>query len=406
MTRRRGVAIALAIAVVAGAIVVGYRVGGGDGGADGARRATPGAAGSTAASGATGAGGGAGAGAAARSAAPALAAGGVEPYPELGSPGIARDDPLTAYKKANVYPPTSRPLSAGHVDLLRPNTRHESPREVEADDGVTYLFTADRYFVMGDEALSSALTVWRDGAVIPARVTRASAVVLQAGGAADAMRRFPIEFVASGGALVNRFVPATAAPDLRRQTAFSIEIEFDYGGTAPQRSHFDFQYTPGEGIPARFTGTFRDAIVGGSLVVGAGVAVAREGHYVIDCNLYDANDAPVAWSRFKGTLAAGTRTAELVFFGKVILDSGAQPPFHLGQLRGARFDPGSEPDLEQMPPFTGTFTTRSFDLAELSPAEWDSPDKQRTIRFLTEQAERGVHQGAASRPAPGPGSGP
>ena len=404
MTRRRVAAIAIAIAAVAGAIIVGYRVvGGGDGGDGGAKATGPGAAGSAPA-GAAGAGAGAGVGVTGRPGAPVLAAR-VEPYPELGSPGISTDDPLTAYRKANVYPPTSRPLSPGHVDLLRPNTRHETPREVDADEGVTYLFTADRYFVMGDEALTSTLTVWRDGAAIPARITRASAVLLQAGAAADAMRRFPIEFVASGGGLVNRFAPATTVPDLRRQTAFSIEIEFDYGGTAAQRAHFDFQYTPGAGIPARFTGTFRDAIVNGSLVVGVGVAVAREGHYVIDCNLYDANDAPVAWSRFKGTLATGTRTAELVFFGKVILDSGAQPPFHVGQLRGARFDAGSEPDLEQMPPFAGTFTTRTFELAELSPAEWDSPDKQRTIRFLTEQAERGVHQGAASRPAtppPGP----
>jgi hypothetical protein len=330
----------------------------------------------------------------------------VEPYPELGHPGISRDDPLTAYRKANVYPPTSRPLTPGHADLLNPNRRHETAREVDADDGVTYLFTADRYFIMADEALTSTLTVWRDGALVPARITSAHAVVLQAGADPATMRRFPLEFVASAGSLVNRFVPAATVADLRRQTAFSIEIELDYGGAAPQRAHFDFQYTPAAGVPARFTGTFRDAIVDGSLVIGASVAVTREGHYVIDCNLYDAADAPVAWSRFKGRLAAGTQTAELVFFGKVLLDGGARPPFHIGQLRGARLEPGSDPDLEQMPPFLGTYTTRTFDLTELSPAEWDSPQKQKTIQFLTEQAAKGVHQGAASTPpAPAPGAG-
>src|SRR5262245_43555187 len=53
----------------------------------------------------------------------------ITPYPASGVPGIASDDPLTAYKKANVYPPTSRPLTRDQLDLLRPNQRHESLRE-------------------------------------------------------------------------------------------------------------------------------------------------------------------------------------------------------------------------------------------------------------------------------------
>jgi hypothetical protein len=46
----------------------------------------------------------------------------IAPYPPRGAPGLSTDDPLTAYRKANVYPPTSRPLTRDQHDLLRPTS--------------------------------------------------------------------------------------------------------------------------------------------------------------------------------------------------------------------------------------------------------------------------------------------
>jgi hypothetical protein len=331
-------------------------------------------------------------------AAPALAVS-VEPYPEHGTDGISRDDPLTAYRRANVYPPTSRPLSAEHVDLLRPNTRHESVRPTDADDGVTFLFTADRYYVLGDEPLVATLEAWRDGAPLAVTIAQAFAVVLKPGTVPQLEDAIPVTYAAEGGRMVARFVPSTIA-GLTRQTAIGMYVEFEYGG-AKQRGHFDFQYTPSAGIPARFTGQFSDAIETGSLVIRAKVDVIDAGSYLLDCNLYDANDNPVAWTRFKGPLASGVRDAELVFFGKVIVDAGAKGPFHIGQLRGVRFVPGMDPDTEQMPPYEGTYTTRAYETSQFSSAEWDSPDKQRMIDLLTAEAARGVHRGAAATGDPG-----
>jgi hypothetical protein len=148
-------------------------------------------------------------------------------------------------------------------------------------------------------------------------------------------------------------------------------------------------------VPARFTGAFRDAVEAGSLVVHAGVAVTTAGRYVIDCNLYDASDRPVAWTRAKVTLAAGNRDVALTFFGKVLVDQHARGPFHIGQLRGALFDPGHDPDLVQMPAYARTYTTAPYATEAFSDAEYDSPEKQRMIEFLTTQKERGVHQGPA-----------
>jgi hypothetical protein len=313
------------------------------------------------------------------------------PYPVHGVAGVTTDDPLTAYRKANVYPPTSRPLSSDQIDLLRPNQRHEAVSPADHGDGVRYLFTADRYFVVGDETLTATLEVWRDGAPQTVAIVQAVAAV------ADPMhgeRKIPIAFTARGTALAHTFAPAQLA--LARQSAITMSVEFD-DGIARQRAQLDFQYTPTGGIPARFTGAFRDTIEDGSLVIHAGVEVARAGHYVIDANLFDADDKPVAWSRFKGDLAAGTQGAPLVFFGKVLRDVDAHGPFHLGQLRGARFVPDLDPDLEQMPAFAGSFATRPYANDDFSDAEYDSPDKQRMIDLLGRDS---THRGGGSHGEP------
>src|SRR5687768_13982083 len=52
--------------------------------------------------------------------------------------------PLEAYRFTAQYPPTSRPLGPGNVDLLEPNRRHETPRPGK-DGALHYLFTADKY---------------------------------------------------------------------------------------------------------------------------------------------------------------------------------------------------------------------------------------------------------------------
>jgi hypothetical protein len=316
----------------------------------------------------------------------------VAPAPGRGHAGVSTDDPLTAYRKLNVYPPASRPLTREQTDLLRPGERHEQRRPTDADDGVDFLFTADRYFVFGDEAIAPSLDVRRDGKPIPVTITQAFAAVIEPGNRAPA--RFPFE-LRGGSPLRGAFAPSMMR--LSRQAAIGLYVEFDYGG-ARQRARIEFQYTPSAGIPARFTGSFQDAAANGSLVVRAGVTVVRGGHYVIDCNLYDAEDRPVAWTRSKVELTESTREVELSFFGKVLTDQGARGPFKIGQLRGARFDPGRDPDLEQMPPYAGSYTTRAYPASAFSDAEYDSPDKQRMLRFLAEQQAKGVHQ-AGARPA-------
>jgi hypothetical protein len=312
-------------------------------------------------------------------------------YAELGEGGVATDDPLTAYRRANVYPPTSRPLTREQDDLIHPNKRHETAHPMDGDADVTYLFTADRYFAIGDDRLTATLDVRKSGAPVPVQIAHAFAVVQ---GQADT--QIPLVYANAAGTWTTTFAPATLA-SLHRQTSIAMYIEFD-AGHAHQRAHFDFQYTPATGIPARFTGAFTDEVIDGSLVIHAGVEVARAGAYVIDCNLYTTTGEPIGWSRFKGNLGAGQAVADLSFFGKVIADANAAGPFQIGELRGARYDPGVEPDLEQMAPFTNSYQTEGYPVTAFSDVDYDSPAKQRMIQMLQDQQAKGTHQGAAGQP--------
>jgi hypothetical protein len=318
----------------------------------------------------------------------------VSGYADRAETGLSTDDPLTAYRRANVYPPTSHPLTRDHDDLLHPNRRHETERPMDDDADTKFLFTADRYFVIGDETLAAKLEVNKFGVPVPVQITAAYAVVLDPSRPNAVAEQLPIAFTGAGAAWSSVFTP-TMLGQLQRQTTIGMYVEFETA-TARQHAHFDFQYTPAGGIPARFTGVFHDEVVGGSLVVHAGVNVARAGRYLIDCNIYDDNGEPVGWSRFKGELAAGDATADLSFFGKVITDANASGPFHIGELRGARFDPGNEPDLEQMPSFTGTYATDAYPTTAFSTADYDSPQKQQMIQLLSQEQARGVHLGAAA----------
>src|SRR5262249_36575223 len=164
----------------------------------------------------------------------------------------------------------------------------------------------------------------RDGQPVDVKVAHAFAVVLDP--VRHEERPIPLVFAPAAGVVASTFEPAKLG--LARQSSIGLYIEFDYG-TGKQHAHFDFQYTPTAGIPARFSGVFHDAIEAGSLAIHVGVDVAAAGGYLIDANLFDAADHPVAWSRFKGELAAGAQDAALVFFGKVIVDAGAHGPFHI-----------------------------------------------------------------------------
>ena len=211
---------------------------------------------------------------------------------------------------------------------------------------MTFWFSADKGTVVGDDLLRSFLEVRRDGKAIDVRIVSATA------------DRVPLTFTKNGDRYVNELHLAEMGYD--GPATVNVRIEFEYGAGTTQVASFPFLYTPKTAIPARFTGTFREAILNGSLVVYAGIEVKKQGWYLIDANLWAADDAPVAWTRYKGNLGPDDKEVALEFFGKVLVDAKARAPYQVRQLRGARHLERQDPDVESMPFFEGTYTTRAY----------------------------------------------
>lgn len=176
------------------------------------------------------------------------------------------------------------------------------------------------------------------------------------------------------------FSPA-ALLAIEAATPLRVHLEFEVDGARRERAALNFNYTPAVAIPAKFTSGFEDDLVQGSLELRVGVDVFEPGHYLVDCNLYSA-DQPVAWARFKGLLDGGAATVTLKFFGRALFDAGRGGPYRIGELRGARYVEGQTPDLERVAPLEGTYVTRPYALSLLSNAEWDAPEKHAKIAAL------------------------
>lgn len=299
---------------------------------------------------------------------------------EYGETRAPAEDPLTSYKRINQYPPTSRPLSIHH-DVITPNRRYENPQHARQDSDVTFWFSADKSTIVGDDVLHAFLEVRRDGEPIDVRIVSATA------------DKLPLTFEKNGDRYVDELHLAETQYDAT--ASVTLRIEFEYAAGMTQVASFPVLYTPKAGVPARFTGKFREAIVKGSLVVYAGIEVKKEGWYLIDANLWAADDSPVAWTRYKGNLGPSNKEVPLEFFGKVLVDAKSPSPYQVRQLRGARHVEQKDPDLENMPFFEGTYTTRAYPLSTFSAAEWDSEHKREMLRLLAEQQQRGRHNPAA-----------
>ncbi|MCE9571945.1 MAG: hypothetical protein K8W52_02195, partial [Deltaproteobacteria bacterium] len=291
---------------------------------------------------------------------------------------------IDLYLAQSQYPPTSQPLDpARNPDLVSWNVRTDEAHAADLDSRVSYTFSGDAYWVIGDRAITTFLKVSRNGAPTDVRVVRGSVTVHAPRGAplaAELQAPIPLQYTLVDGAWVASFRPADLTT-ITRSVDLVFEIEFDHG-VAHQIARLAAGYTPAAAAPARFTGTYREAIEHGSLVVYAGVEVRDAGWYDVDANLWDAANQGVAWTRFKGDLAKGPQEVRLLFFGKVLLDRHSTAPWHLGELRGYRYDADASPPEQYLDAPTVGFTTQVATLGALSPAEWDSPQRAETLRAL------------------------
>jgi hypothetical protein len=154
-------------------------------------------------------------------------------------------------------------------------------------------------------------------------------------------------------------------------------------------AHFSISPLP----PARFVERVSDRPRDGSLVVTVGLQVDKPGRYRVFANLEHDGEL-LAYAKEDRDLEAGLQQIPLLFFGKILHDSGIDGSFDVTQLRGQRFNlEGSESGSlsEPLLPVERAHRTAAYRAADFSPDEWASPYKQERITELTALAEREPH---------------
>ncbi len=360
-----------------------------------------------------------------------------EPGVRIGDDGIPviDDDPksvLERYKKWAQYPPHTRPLYSGMVDLLNPYNLERTPVKVIAKpaegcqpqaDGsmkcakppvmsdVECQMTPERYISVGKKDFHISLVCRDPRQNTPAAIESIEAKVYRVPLKETVPMLPPISIGDDGQngdeKAGDKTYTITVRPAGSDWGPVYVEASFKVlGSQHVQRT--DFYSTPH--ATAEFQKPIRDAQRSGHLVISVPVNVSKEGYYKFDANLLEKNgeQRPVASAVWEGDLTAGNHTINLEFFGKVIRDSGISGPYVVQNLRGMRnnspvtpsmlkaaFVTGKvigpqehkEPLQEYMEPVAEAYVTGSYRPEDFSSDEWKSEDKDRRIQYLEELAK-------------------
>jgi hypothetical protein len=291
---------------------------------------------------------------------------------------------LAQYRHDAVYPPGSRPLDEGARYKLHWNDAIVS--ELPFTSALSYHYAADRHHVTHGEALTSWIEVWQRGDEtkrVP--LTVRSAWVMTTSGAL-AGRTLELVYhddgrdgdaVAGDLRYTNRFVPAEHE---ELQVSREVQLYADVVAAGVERPMIhDFTYAPRAVLEVLGV---HDAVVDGSLVVTVDSDVLEDGLYTFEANATAApTDEPIAYVDQSFPLHAGRQQVRLVFFGRVFRDRGLSGPYTIRDLRGfRRFVDGAEANIWWS--YAGVHTTAAYDVAQLSDAEWDAPEKREKVRRL------------------------
>jgi hypothetical protein len=335
---------------------------------------------------------------------------------ETGSPqeSVAHDDPVSETKSSPVaiddttpeppsreedqplsnisrYPATTRRIGKNSHDLLNPGSRYERRQRLpndpdNPDPGWNALFTADRYFIHGDEVATISLDLKRNDTVVVPQIMEMRAEAI---GARFEPKTIKLPVYGSNGGALIYFIPDLSWPDF--SGPIRVTTRFKARNLMTQTGTLDFHFTGSDRIPAEFTGQFQDLLEQGDLVFDIGVKVLKAGRFRIEANLFDVDGRPFGWARFEGHLASGLQTIALRYDGLLFHDSGALAPYRLAQLRGYRLEPESRWGRANIPPAEYEYlTSRSYQLAQFHNTLRISPRQQRMADMYEDARKRGV----------------
>jgi hypothetical protein len=298
---------------------------------------------------------------------------------------------LQHYKDMNRYPPSTRRVSRESHDLLNPGMRHENRQRLindpdDPDPTWRALFTADRYFVNGDEPALISLEIWHGPEPIAPRQVEMVAEARDDSGELYRMKLAPRRM--AGGASV-RFEPDKAWPDYAGPVR--VSAKFSAAGLMEQTGSLDFYFTGSDVIPAEFTGEIGDRLAQGDLVFDVGLRVRKAGRYRVEAVLFDALGEPFGWARFDDTLVEGDQAVSLRYDGLLFHDTGATAPYQVTELHGYRMNPSSRAGREQIPPVEINYLSGSnYDLDQFRATARLSPRQERMLKMYEDAINRGV----------------
>jgi hypothetical protein len=150
---------------------------------------------------------------------------------------------------------------------------------------------------------------------------------------------FPLTFVDRGdGVLVaNLTIPEGVAVKNRGDWGVMLDCVIQ-GEHRVAHTQFNLMATD-----ARVTGPYRMAIENGSIVAYVGITAERPSRQHLKGELWGPHGEPIsyAWVRNDET-PSGVSTMKLVFYGKVIRDSGIDGPYHLRNLLLTTFEDNND----------------------------------------------------------------
>ncbi len=371
-----------------------------------------------------------------------IAAGLVSTSSPVAPPGTARDpfrnpatapsgssfgQELSAKEKRRVfetfmqwaaYPPDSRPLTGDYIDIINHQTIPIPFREMRVIDdnnktkkseyhcrmqptvyniteGMPFLVTVEctEDWKKNKERARLTLIEKRIQIVIPGkeRDVPSNAITFNDGGTDGDLK-------AGDQIYTMRYIPTKQDwGTLNAHLKFRIENDSVGGEYTMIQSGFSSPVAP-----ATFTDQISEELKDGSLVLRVDVDVRMPGRYDIYGNLKGANGDWIAVAHFRGKLKQGRQSVPLSFYGRIFHEREAVSPFTLVGLRGTRDNQpidldivelgpaavmkamktakSTEPDRQVMPVMEPDYRTRSYDIANFTRKEYDSPEKQDRIQ--------------------------
>ncbi len=224
------------------------------------------------------------------------------------------------YRRRARFPPSSAPLAPGDADPIV-RDREISPvtaKGPNGDEPTLVVYPTQMSFESpGPVVLQAYLAV--GSRRVPAREIRGTLLTE----AQEPVGEFDYLDDGSGLGTATLTLPEEAAP--RLSASYLVKVRAVTRGGEERLAATSFQYARPH---AQLTGAYRDAVVDGSLVVGAEVEVREAGRFHLEATLYAADGGEkLVWAQTATQLEPGRHWLDLSFYGLALRERGVDGPY-------------------------------------------------------------------------------